>query len=205
MTLLKIHPDNPSAHKISKVVEILRAGGLIIFPTDTVYALACAVDQRKAYENLCRIKDIQPAKARFSLIFDDLSQASKYLSQLDTPTFRILKRNLPGPFTFVLPSGNDFPVHMKNKRKTIGVRIPDHNVSLAIVRALGLPLVTASLKQDDDIVEYYLDPEDIYNDFRNRVEMVIDSGAGKFTPSTIVNLTGETPEILRQGQGELLL
>lgn len=201
--LLKIHPENPSPRKIGQVANILKDNGLIIYPTDTVYAFACALNQKKAYERLCKVKDIAPQKAQFSLVFRNLSQASEYLLQFETPVYRLLRRNLPGPFTFILPIGNDFPSYVRKGRKTAGLRIPNHMVTFELLNALEVPLLTSSLKKDDKIQEYYTDPNEIYEKHQHVVDLVIDAGSGTFEPSTVVDLTSENPEIIRQGKGEL--
>lgn len=200
--LLKIHPQNPSERKIRQVIELLHNGGVIIYPTDTVYAFACSIDQKKAFERICKLKGLAPEKARFSLIFQDLSQAARYTSQIDNRQFKALKSHLPGPFTFILPAGNGFPVYFKRKKKTIGIRMPDHAVSTAIVEGLETPLLTTSLKSDDTLLEYYTDPSEIYDDYKKLVDCVIDAGAGTFHPSTVVDLTVSGFEIVREGQGE---
>ncbi len=199
--LIKIHPETPSERRVKQIVDILNDGGVIIYPTDTVYALACAVDQKSAFEKICRIKKVAPAKAKFSMIFEDLSQVAKYTAQTSTPQYRLLKRHLPGPFTFILGISNELPSHLKTLRKTIGVRIPDHNVSMSIIKALGKPLFTASLRSEDEFHAYYSDPEEIHDGYGKLVDVVIDSGPGTFEPSTVVDLTGEKPEILREGKG----
>lgn len=201
---MKVFPETPSDRRIQQIAEILGQGGVIIYPTDTVYALACAVDQKTAFEKICRLKDVHPRKAKFSMIFDDLSHVAQYTAQLDTPQFRLLKKHLPGPFTFVLNAGHNMPSHMRADQKTIGIRIPDHPVSIAIVKALGKPLLNTSLRSDDDILEYHNDPEEIHEQYGKLVDVVIDSGPGTFFPSTIVDLTGEEPEILREGKGVLM-
>lgn len=201
--LIKIHPETPSERRIAQIIETLNDGGVIIYPTDTVYALACAVDQKNAFEKICRIKKVTPAKAQFSMIFSDLSQVAQYAAQTTTPQYRLLKKHLPGPFTFILSAGSQLPSHLRTSRKTIGVRIPDHNVSMAIVKALGKPLFTTSLRSGDEILEYYSDPEEIHDEYGKLVDVVIDSGPGTFEPSTVVNLTGGEPEVLREGKGVL--
>ena len=201
--LIKIHPDTPSERRVQQIVDILNDGGIIIYPTDTVYALACAVDQKTAFEKICRIKKVAPAKAKFSMIFEDLSQVAKYTAQTSTPQYRLLKKHLPGPFTFILGTSNALPSHLKAVRKTVGIRIPNHHVSMAIVKALGKPLFTTSLRSDDEILEYYNEPEEIHQEFVKQVEVVIDSGPGTFEPSTVVDLTGAEPVILREGRGVL--
>jgi tRNA threonylcarbamoyl adenosine modification protein (Sua5/YciO/YrdC/YwlC family) len=203
--LVQLHPDNPFERTVKQVVDILNDGGVIIFPTDTVYALACAIDSKRGFERICRIKRIEPRKAIFSMIADSITMASPYLYQLFTPAFRILNRNLPGPFTFVVRSSKQIPSHARNGRKTIGLRIPDHEVSRAIVSALGKPLITTSLKSGDEILEYYNDPENIHKELGHAVDLVVASGPGDFYPSTVVDLLTDEPEIIRQGKGELKL
>ncbi len=203
--LIQLHPENPFERTINQVVEVLEDDGVIIFPTDTVYALACAIDSKKGFERICRIRRIEPKKAIFSMIADSITMASPYLHQLSTPVFRILNRNLPGPFTFIVRSSKQIPTHARNGRKTIGLRIPDHEVTRAIVTALGRPLITTSLKSEDEILEYYNDPEEIHNELGHAVDFVVSSGPGDFYPSTVVDLLSEDPEIIRQGKGELVL
>ncbi|MDX1476144.1 MAG: L-threonylcarbamoyladenylate synthase [Saprospiraceae bacterium] len=201
--LFKIHADNPSDRKIRQVCDILEDGGVMIFPTDTIYALAAALDQKRAFERICRIKDIHPRKAAFSMIVRDLSHASPYLAQISTPHYRMLRRNLPGPFTFVLPGGHALPSHVRAGRKTIGLRIPDHPVSLAIIDMLGQPLITTSVRSDDNLLEYFTDPEEIYAAYKGQIDCMIDSGSGTFEPSTVVDMTTDPVTIVRQGRGEL--
>lgn len=200
---LKIHPDNPEGRKIDEVIKVLEAGGVIIYPTDTVYGLGCDIENQKAVDKICKLRGLDPKKANLAMICKDISQVAEYTIQIDNPTFRLLKKNLPGPFTFILNAANSVPKMFKNRKKTIGVRIPDHNISLAIVEALGRPILTTSLKSDDEILEYFTDPEDIYDDFKNRVDCVIDSGPGGNVASTVVDCTKDEPEILRSGAGEL--
>ena len=175
---------------------------MIIYPTDTVYALACCIGSKKGFERLCKIKRIQPKKAVFSMIAGSVEQASTFMHQLSTPAFRIINRHLPGPFTFIVKSGKALPSHMRNGRKTLGLRIPDHPVSMALVEAVGMPLITTSLKSDDEFVEYYTDPEEIESVYGHAVDCVIDGGPGDFVPSTVVSLV-DGVEVLRQGKGEL--
>lgn len=201
--LLKINPDNPEGRKIRQVVECLQNGGIIIYPTDTVYGIGCNIFNNKAVERICRLRKLDPVKARLSFICNDISQISEYAHQIDNQVFRILKKNLPGPFTFVLRSNNKVPKMFKNRKKTIGVRIPANNITRTIVEDLGHPILTASLKSEDEILEYFTDPIDIYDDFKNLVDIVIDGGIGKNVPSTVVDCTNASPEIIRDGVGEL--
>lgn len=200
---LEINPDNPQGRKVSQVVETLKQGGVIIYPTDTVYGIGCDIYDHKAVEKICRLRGLNPVKARLSFICSDISQISEYAHQIDNETFKLLKRNLPGPFTFVLKSNNKVPKMFKNRKRTIGVRIPDNNIIQAITEELGRPILTTSLKSDDEIVEYFTDAYDIYQDFEKQVDIVIDGGPGRNVPSTVVDCTGDTPVILREGAAEL--
>ncbi len=201
--LLSINPVNPEGRKISQVAETLRKGGIIIYPTDTVYAIGCDIFQQKAVERLCQLRKLDPAKAMLSCICKDISQIAGYTKQLDTPIFKLLRNNLPGPFTFVLEANGDVPKLLKNRKNTIGVRIPAHQVPIDIVEELGHPILTASLKSDDDIMEYYTDPTEIYDLYKKLVDIVIDSGPGGAVPSTLVSCVGSDPEVIREGPGKL--
>lgn len=201
--LLKIHPVNPEQRKIRHVADILSKGGIIVYPTDTIYGLGCSLMNKKAIEKLCHLLDIKPQKLDLSFICHDLSQISEYVRRVDTPVFKILKKALPGPFTFILESSSKVPRILDANKKTVGIRIPDHRVPLQIVQVLGNPLITASIKSDDLIREYTTDPEEMYEDFKYKVDLVIDSGAGGNVPSTVVDCTGDTLEIVRQGLGDL--
>lgn len=201
--LLRINPDNPEARKIRQAVEILQNGGVIIYPTDTVYGLGCDIYDNKAVEKICKLRGLDPVKAHLSLICRDISQVSGLTQQIDNQVFRILKKNLPGPFTFVLNSNNQVPKMFKNRKHTIGIRIPDNNICMAIVEELGHPILTASLKSDDEILEYFTDPIDIFEDFKKLVDLVIDGGIGGNVPSTVVDCTGPEPVMLREGAGVL--
>jgi len=201
--LLKINPDNPEGRKIDQVVDVLKDGGIIIYPTDTVYGLGCDIENAKAVERICQLRGLDPKKAMLAMICRDISQVSEYAQQIDNPVFRLLKRNLPGPFTFVLNAATSVPKMFKNRKKTIGVRVPNHQVPLAIIEKLGRPILTTSLKSDDEILEYVTDPEDIFEDFKKQVDIVIDSGPGGNTPSTVVDCTDEKPVVLRLGAGVL--
>lgn len=201
--LLNINPFNPEGRKISQVVEILRKGGIIIYPTDTVYALGCDIFQQKAVERICQLRRLDPVKAMLSCICKDISQIATYTKPIDTPTFKLLRNNLPGPFTFILEANNDLPKLLKNRKNTIGVRIPDHRIPLDIVEELGRPILTTSLKSDDDILEYYTDPSEIYEVYKKLVDVVIDSGPGGMVPSSLINCAGNEPEVIREGPGTL--
>lgn len=199
---LEIHPDNPSKRHISQVVEILNKDGVIIFPTDTIYGIGCDIRNNKAFEKLCRIRGIKPEKANFSFLMSDLSHISNYTKPFDRNVFKLLKATLPGPFTYILPASNMVPVLFRNNRKTIGIRIPDNKIIQAIIEELGAPLVSASLRDDEDsIAEYLTDPYDIYEKFENLVDGVIAGGYGKNIASTVIDCTGSEPSITRQGLG----
>lgn len=199
--LLKIHPDNPQKRLIEQVVECLKNGGVIIYPTDTIYGLGCDISQPKVIEKICRIKGIEPSKAQLSFICKDLSHLSDYTKSISTPLFRVLKSHLPGPFTFILPASKQVPKILQSKKSTIGLRIPDNTICQAILNELGHPILSASLPDGD--VEEFTDPEVIHEIFKDKVDLVIDGGIGGMTPSTIVDCTGDDWEIIRQGSGEL--
>ena len=201
--LLKIHPVNPEQRKIRHVTEVLLKGGLIVYPTDTVYGIGCNLMNKKAVENLCYVLGIKPQKLDLSFICRDLSQISEYARRIDTPVFKILKKSLPGPFTFILESSSRVPKILDVNKKTVGIRIPDHPVPRMIVDVLGNPIITASIKNEDTIREYTTDPVEMYNDLKHQVDIVIDSGAGGNIPSTVVDCTGPIIEIIRQGRGDL--
>ncbi len=202
--LLKINPDNPEGRKISQVANILRDGGVIIYPTDTVYGLGCDIFNPKAVERICRLRGLKPEKAMLSFICKDISQIAEYAFQIDNDVFKTLKRNLPGPFTFVLKSNNQVPKLFKNRKRSIGVRIPDNRIAQAIVEDLGRPILSLSLKSDDEILEYFTDPIDIFDDFKKLTDVVIDGGIGANVPSTVVDCMGDEIIIIRQGAGELI-
>jgi len=201
--LIKIHPLNPEQRKIRYVVDLLIKGGIIVYPTDTVYGIGCSLMHKKAISRLCHLLEIKPEKMDLSFICRDISQISEYVRRIDTPVFKVLKKALPGPFTFIFDSSSKVPRILDVNKKTVGIRIPDHRVPEAIVQTLGNPLITASMKSDDLIREYTTDPEEMYEEFKHRVDLVIDSGAGGNIPSTVVDCTGPTPEIVRQGLGIL--
>ena len=200
--LLKIYNENPHPRQIEKVVNILRNGGLIIYPTDTVYGLGCDITHTKAMEKLANIKGVKPEKSNFSFICNDLSHLSDYTKQISTPTYKILKRALPGPYTFILPGSNALPKVFK-KKKTVGIRVPDNNIARQLVVALGNPVASTSIRDDDDVLEYTTDPELIFEKWQHLVDVVIDGGYGDNHASTIINLTQEIPEVLREGKGSL--
>lgn len=202
---LSIHPNNPEERKIEQVVKILKDGGVIIYPTDTVYGIGCDIRNQSAIEKVCKIRGLKPEKAALSIMCKDISQISEYTQQIDNPYFKLLKKNLPGPFTFILNSNNSVPKMFKNKKRTIGIRIPDNKIILELIDHLGAPILTTSLKSDDEILEYFTDPSEIFEDFENLVDLVIDGGIGKNVPSTIVDLTQSEPKIIRKGAGEFNL
>ncbi len=201
----RLYNENPNPKQIKQVVDILEKGGVIIYPTDTVYGIGCDITKPRAVERVARIKDLNPKKARFSFICYDISQIAEYTTPIDNQTFKLLKRNLPGPFTFILESGSKVPKILKSNRKHVGIRVPDNNIIREIVKELGNPILTTSLKDDDEILEYTSDPELIYEDFKNLVDCVVDGGYGNNVPSTVVNCSEDNYEIIRQGMGELRL
>jgi tRNA threonylcarbamoyl adenosine modification protein (Sua5/YciO/YrdC/YwlC family) len=201
--LLKIHPENPSARAIQKVVDTLLEGGLVIYPTDTVYGLGCDIFNSKAVEKVARIKEIKIKDADFSFICHDFSHLSDYTRPIGSSHFKLIRKNLPGPFTFILPANNNVPKLFKNKKKTVGIRIPGNNVILEIVRMLGRPILTTSIHDEDQVLEYTTDPELIHEKFQHLVDVVIDGGYGHNIPSTVVDCTGNEPLIIRRGLGEL--
>lgn len=199
---IKIYEENPNPKEINRVVQVLRKGGLIIYPTDTVYGLGCDITNTKALEKIARIKGVKLAKANWSFICADLSNLSDYVRQIDSATFKILKRALPGPYTFILPGNNNLPKDFK-KKKTVGIRVPDNAIAKALVEALGNPIVSTSIRDDDDVLEYTTDPELILEKWDNLVDVVIDGGYGDNIGSTIIDLSNGDPEVIREGKGSL--
>lgn len=199
---IKIYPENPNPKAVQKVVEVLKRGGLVIYPTDTVYGLGCDITNIKALERIAQIKGVKLEKSNFSFVCEDLSNLSDYVKQINTSTFKILKRALPGPYTFILPGSKSLPNPFK-KRKTVGIRVPDNSIALALVNALGNPIVSTSIRDDDDIVEYTTDPELILEKWNNLVDLVIDGGYGGNEASTIIDLSDESPKVVREGKGPL--
>jgi tRNA threonylcarbamoyl adenosine modification protein (Sua5/YciO/YrdC/YwlC family) len=197
---LHIHPVNPQMRNIRTAVEILDKGGVIIYPTDTIYGLGCDIHQPKAIQKICRIKNIDPAKAQLSFVCYDLSDMSKYIKTIPTSTYRLLKYHLPGPYTFILPASREVPKLLKSKKDTVGLRIPDNVIARCIVKELGRPILSTSLP--GEMVEEYTDPEMIHRNFEKQVDLVIDGGIGGMTPSTIVDCTGDEPVLIRRGLGE---
>ena len=199
---VKIYNENPNPREIDKVVKVLKRGGLIIYPTDTVYGLGCDINNIKALEKVARIKGVKLEKSNFSFICHDLSNLSDYVKQIDTTTFKILKRALPGPYTFILPGSKSLPNPFK-KRKTVGIRVPDNNIALEIVKHLGNPIISTSIRDEDEILEYTTDPELILEKWDNLVDLVIDGGYGDNEPSTVIDLSEDEPVIIRVGKGSL--
>jgi tRNA threonylcarbamoyl adenosine modification protein (Sua5/YciO/YrdC/YwlC family) len=198
--LLHIHPDNPQARLVQQVVKCLAEGGIIIYPTDTVYGLGCDILQQKAVERICRFKQVEPKKAQLSFVCSDLSHLSEYAKPIPNPTYRLLKEYLPGPYTFILPASKMVPKILQSKKDTIGLRIPNNTIAQAIIKELGRPILSASLP--GEMVEDYTDPEVMYENFMNDVDFVIDGGIGGMVPSTVVDFTKEEPELVREGLGE---
>lgn len=199
---IRLFEDNPNAKDVLKVVGILEKGGVIIYPTDTVYAIGCDIYNVKAVQRVAQLKGVKPEKANFSMICRDLSNISEY-AKVGNEVFKVMKRALPGPFTFILNATNKLPNVLMNRRKTIGIRVPDNRIVMDIVEELGHPLLTTSVRDEDEVIEYMTDPELIYERYEHRVDLVIDGGYGRNVASTVVDCTGEMIEILRQGLGEL--
>ena len=202
--LLKIYPENPNPKALQKVVEVLKKGGLVIYPTDTVYGFGCDITNVKALERIAKIKGIKLERSNFSFICYDLSNLSDYVTQIETPIFKLLKRTLPGPYTFILPGANTLP-HPFKKKKTVGIRIPDNSIALGIVEALGNPIVSTSIHDEDEILEYTTDPELIYEKWSSKVDLVIDGGYGDNQPSTVIEVKGTEVSLIREGKGSIEL
>ncbi len=199
---VKIYPENPNPKVVQKVVDCLKSGGLVIYPTDTVYGLGCDITNIKALERIAKIKGVKLEKSNFSFVCKDLSNLSDYVKQIDTSTFKILKRALPGAYTFILPGAKTLPNPFK-KRKTVGIRVPDNAIALELVTVLGNPIVSTSIHDDDDILEYTTDPELIFEKWSSIVDIVIDGGYGDNEASTIIDLSKDEPEVIRKGKGSL--
>jgi len=198
--LLQVHPVNPQARNIKTIVDCLMSGGIIIYPTDTIYGLGCDIFQHKAIERICLIKQVDPQKAQLSFVCNNLADLSKYTKSISTPLYRLLKSYLPGPYTFILPASREVPKILKSKKQTIGLRVPGNIIANTITQELGHPVLSSSLP--GDMVEEYTDPEMIYDKFKNLVDIVVDGGIGGIIPSTIIDCTKEPPEMIRQGLGE---
>ena len=202
--LIRLYDENPNPKDILKVVEILRDGGVIIFPTDTIYGIGCDITKPKAIERVARIKNVKPEKAALSFIFYDLSNISDYCKPISNNIFKLMKKNLPGPFTFILNANSNIPKLFRSTKKSIGIRIPQNNIIREIVKELGNPILSTSVKDEDTIIEYSTDPELIHEKFGVLVDLVIDGGFGGNIPSTVIDCIGNDPVITRQGKGELI-
>ncbi len=202
--LLKIYEENPNPREIDKVVEVLQNGGIIIYPTDTVYGIGCDITKPKAVEKIARYKNMQVEKSNFSFICSDLGHLSDYTRPIPNHTFKLIKRHLPGPFTFILNASNNVPKYFKGKKKTVGIRIPENEIVLEIVRRLGNPILSTSVHDEDEIIEYTTDPELIYEKFGDWVDLVIDGGYGGNIPSTVIDCTSDDPSVIREGKGEFV-
>lgn len=198
--LIKLYQENPNPKELNKIVNVLRAGGLIIYPSDTVYALGCDITHHKAIERVAQIKGVKLAKANFSFVCDNLSNLSDYVRQIDSSTYKLLRRALPGPYTFILPSNNNLPSIFK-KKKEVGIRVPDNEITRAIVQTLGNPIISTSIYDEDEVIEYTTDPELIFEKWNNVVDIVVDGGYGGNIASTIIDLTGDEPILVREGKG----
>ena len=199
--LIRIYEENPDPKAIKKVVDILRDGGLVIYPTDSVYGLGCDITNTRALEQIARIRGVKLEKANFSFVCADLSNLSDYVRQIDTPTFKILKKALPGPYTFILPGNNNLPKVFK-KKKTVGIRVPDNTIARLLVEQLGNPIVSTSIHDEDEVIEYTTDPELIREKWDKLVDVVIDGGYGDNIPTTVIDLSGTEPEVVRVGKGD---
>lgn len=199
---IKLYNENPNEKEIAKVVEVLRKGGLIIYPTDTVYGLGCDITNTKALEKIARIKGVKLEKANFSFVCSDLKNLSDYVKQIDSSTFKLLKRALPGAYTFIMQGNNNLPKDFK-KKKTVGIRVPDNNIARSIVQLLGNPIVSTSIYDEDEVIEYTTDPELIFEKWQNQVDIVIDGGYGDNVASTVIDLSGDAPVIVREGKGDV--
>ena len=202
---LSIHPETPEYRKIAEVVSVLKKGGIIAYPTDSVYNFGCSLDNKRAIEKIAKLKQIKLKKANFSLVCPDLKCIDEYTNPFSRSVFKALNKNLPGPFTFILNASNKIPKLFDSNKKEIGIRIPDNEICLGIVKQLGVPLVTTSIHHEDEIVEYITDPEQIFQNFQHQIELIVDGGIGNNQPSTVVDCTQDDLEIVRQGIGELVL
>ena len=199
---IKLYNENPNEKEIAKIVDVLRNGGLIIYPTDTVYGLGCDITNTKALEKIARIKGVKLEKANFSFVCSDLKNLSDYVKQIDSSTFKLLKRSLPGAYTFIMQGNNNLPKDFK-KKKTVGIRVPDNLIARTIVERLGNPIVSTSIYDEDDVIEYTTDPELIFEKWQNLVDIVIDGGYGDNTASTVIDLSGDEPVVIREGKGDI--
>ncbi|PHQ29336.1 L-threonylcarbamoyladenylate synthase [Leeuwenhoekiella nanhaiensis] len=201
---IKVYEDNPSEREIKRIVKILKNDGVIIYPTDTVYGLGCDITSNRALERVAQLRGVKLDKANFSFICEDLSNLSDYVRQIDTPTFKLLKRALPGPYTFILPGNNNLPTVFK-KKKTVGIRVPDNAIARAIVKELGNPIISTSIRDEDEVIEYTTDPELILEKWEKLVDAVVDGGYGGNIPSTVIDLTSGEAVLIREGKGELTI
>ena len=202
--LIRLYNENPDPRRIKQIVDVLRNGGIIIYPTDTVYAMGCDISNQKAVEKVARLKGIQVEKSQFSFICYDLSQLSDFTKPIPNPIFKLMRRNLPGPFTFILEANNNVPRYFKGKKKTVGIRVPNNNITREIVKELGNPIFSTSVHSNDEIEAYPTDPELIHEEFSDKVDLVIDGGFGDNNVSTIIDCTGDNYVIVREGKGEIL-
>lgn len=200
---LSIHPDNPPLNKILTAVDIIKKGGIVIYPTDTVYAIGCDIHNQKAVEKVCRLKNIEPGKINLSFICQDLSHISEYTKALPTAVFKLMKQVLPGPYTFILNASSNVPNILNTKKKTVGIRVPDNKIVLLLVKELGNPLLSTSIKNEDEVLEYTTDPDEIYDRYKNLVDVIIDGGFGGNEASTILDCTGGEVEVIREGKGSV--
>jgi len=201
--LIKIYPENPNPKAIEQVVEVLKKGGIIIYPTDTVYGMGCDITNQKAIERICKLRGVKPEKANFSFICSDLRHISDYIKPIDTTVFRVLKKALPGPFTFIFNANNNVPKLLSSNKKTVGIRVPDNAIAREIVLQLGNPILSTSIHDDDEVIEYSTDPDLIHEKYEDKVDIVVDGGYGDNEPSTVVDCTSGDFEIIRQGKGDL--
>jgi tRNA threonylcarbamoyl adenosine modification protein (Sua5/YciO/YrdC/YwlC family) len=199
---IKLYEENPNPKEVKRIVDIIKGGGLVIYPSDTVYALGCDITNNRALERVAHLKGVKLEKANFSFVCEDLSNLSDYVRQIDTATFKILKRSLPGPYTFILPGNNNLPTVFK-KKKEVGIRIPNNNIVLSIVKMLGNPIISTSIKDEDEVIEYTTDPELIFEKWEKLVDVVVDGGYGGNIASTVIDLTGAEPVLIREGKGSL--
>ena len=200
---IEIHPENPESRKIEEVIRVLEKGGIIAYPTDSVYNFGCTLDNKRAIEKLAKLKGLKLKKANFSLICHDLKSIDEYTAPFSRSIFKALNKNLPGPFTFILNASNKIPKLFDTNKKEIGIRIPDNNIVLELVEMMGVPMVTTSIHNEDEIIEYITDPEQIFDNYQNQIDLVIDGGIGNNEPSTVVDCTNDELDIVRQGIGEL--